>query len=1029
MKALVQKYALEIQKEYKTGNTGEHSFRPALKNLLDELNPGYNATNEPKRVKVGAPDFVITHNKKPIGYGETKDIGKDLDIEEKSEQVERYLSLNNLFLTDYLDFRFFFNKEKYETVKIGRIENKKIIFDEDSFEQLARMFKEFTQKNPITITSSLELTKLMANKAKLVKEIIYNAITGEHDKDTLTDQYNAFKEVLIHDLTKENFADMYAQTIAYGFFIARFYDKTIQNFSRHEAQELVPKTNPFLRQFFQIVAGADLDERIRWIVDDLASLFGYCDIKKIMGDFKQKNGDTDPVIHFYENFLSEYDPRLRKSKGVYYTPKSIVSFIVRSVDEILKKEFGLTEGLADSSKTSIEVKAQGKTKKERNKKEEVHKVQILDPAIGTGTFLKEVIGEIHQKFKGQEGAWNTYVKENLIPRLHGFEIMMAPYTICHLALGMELERLGYDIKDQRLGVYLTNSLEPYDKDYNTLFARWLSEESNQASKIKNEMPIMVVMGNPPYSGISQNKGKWITDLIDDYKYVDGKHFGERKHWLQDDYVKFIRLGENYINKNKEGVLAYVNNHSFLDNPTFRGMRWHLLNTFDKIYILDLHGNAKKKEVAPDGTKDENVFDIQQGVSINIFIKTGKKKKNQLGKIYHADLYGKRNNKYEFCEQNSVRSIKFEEVKSEKPYYFFVKKDFVSQDEYEKGFKINELFPNNVTGIVTMGDSFIISESKKELEERLNDFISGNYSEQELKEKYRLGKNYAKWILENKNKIKINPENFVKINYRPFDTRWTYFNNKLIWRWREKTMKHFIRAKNTGLVFKIGHSEENSAPIMVSKNIIDFRSWSRPGMQGGDYIAPIYLYNDEKENIIGIKKSLNINNGIWKKIIKISDKISVEDVMDYIYAILYSPKYRVKYKELLKIDFPRVPYPKDEKYFFKMAKLGEELRQLHLLESSKVNKFITTYPQSGDNEVKKVKYEDKRVYINDKQYFGGVPQSAWEFYIGGYQPAQKWLKDRKGKKLSSDDINHYQKMIVALSETERIMGEIDKVIKL
>ena len=807
-----------------------------------------------------------------------------------------------------------------------------------------------------------------------------------------------------------------------------------------EACECIPKSNPFLRKLFGYIAGPDIDERIKWIVDDLAEVFVAVDLHEILKDFGKATQTRDPIIHFYETFLSEYDPKLRKSRGVWYTPQPVVNFIVRSVDDILKNEFGLSSGLADTSKIKIKVrdtqygnKSKGKYSSEIEK--EVHRVQILDPATGTGTFLAEVIRQIHEKFISMQGMWTSYVDEHLLPRIHGFEILMASYAMAHLKLSLMLNETGYTpTKEQRLKIYLTNSLEEPHPDTNTLFATWLSQEATEANEIKRDCPVMVVLGNPPYSGISTNKGEWITNLIDDYKYISGKYFNEKKHWLNDDYVKFVRYAEQFIEKNNNGVLAYINNHSFIDNPTFRGMRWHLLNTFDKIYIIDLHGNAKKKETCPDGSKDENVFDIQQGVSINLFIKNNQKKKGQLAEVYHADLYGKREAKYAFLAEHSLNTIKFTKVNYQYPLYLFIPKNYDGETNYNKGFSLQSLFISNVTGIVTSRDTFVIDNYKLSLERRIKDFCDKSLSDTDFQNTYHLSENYQWKLSEQRSAIPDYDPNLIQyINYRPFDNKYIYYQENLVFRPRQEVMRHFINHENYGLVAKRGFSQTQSSPVFVADNIIDFRSWSCAGMQGGDYIFPLYLYDD-----IDNSRRPNFNSEIIQKFADglklqyVTEKSNQEgtfaplDVLDYIYAVLHSPKYRETYKEFLKIDFPRIPYPKDKSEFRKLVALGSELRKIHLLESDKLNTLSIGYPVSGSNVVDKITFAENKVYINATQYFDNVPDIAWNFYIGGYQPAQKWLKDRKNQELTFDDICHYQKIINALYLTNNLMQQIDAV---
>ncbi|NLJ82620.1 MAG: N-6 DNA methylase, partial [Bacteroidales bacterium] len=642
----IKQYINDINEKYKTGNATEHTFRGYLQNLIEELVPTVSVTNEPKRQSCGAPDYILTQKDIPIGFIEAKDIGdKDLEGAKKTgnkEQFDRYkASLSNLIFTDYLDFHLYREGQFVTKIAIGEVTEKGIKPITENFEQFENLIKDFCTHIGQTIKSSKKLAEMMAGKARLLSDIIGNALTSDeenHQNSTLRDQKQAFKEILIHDITPKGFADVYAQTIAYGMFAARLHDSTLDTFSRQEAAELIPKSNPFLRKLFGYIAGPDIDDRIKWVVENLSEIFLACDVKEILKNYGKSTKMEDPIIHFYEDFLSEYDPKLRKARGVWYTPAPVVNFIVRAVDDILKTEFNLPQGLADTSKTNIKVEVQGK-----KIEQEVHKVQILDPATGTGTFLAEVVKNIYKKFEGQQGIWSNYVENHLIPRLNGFELLMASYAMAHLKLDLLLKETGFNsTSNQRLRIYLTNSLEEHHPDTATLFANWLSTEANEANLIKRDTPVMCVIGNPPYSGESANKGEWIMKLMEDYKKEPGgkEKLKERNpKWINDDYVKFLRYGQYFIEKNGSGVLAFINPHGFLDNPTFRGMRWNLLKTYDKIYTIDLHGNAKKKETAPDGSVDQNVFDIMQGVSINVFVKTGKKKSNELGKVYHFDLFG------------------------------------------------------------------------------------------------------------------------------------------------------------------------------------------------------------------------------------------------------------------------------------------------------------------------------------------------------------------------------------------------------
>lgn len=1056
----LNQYIENISKRYKLGNSTEHTFRSDLQVLIESLIPDIRATNEPKRQACGAPDYILTKNDIPVGFIEAKDIDdKDLAGEKKNgnkEQFDRYKSsLNNIIFTDYLNFYLFRDKAIVSKVAIAEIKNGAIVPLTENFTTFTNLLKDFCNHRGQTIKTALELAQMMAGKARLLSDVLEKSLVSDESKQedsTIKDQLIAFSKILIPDIKPKEFADVYAQTIAYGMFAARFHDTTLDTFSRQEAAELIPKSNPFLRKLFSYIAGPDIDDRIKWIVDSLADIFLACNVELLLKDYGKSTSTEDPIIHFYETFLTEYDPRLRKARGVWYTPQPVVEFIVRAVDDILKEDFNLAQGLVDNSKTKIEFSQRGIIKEQ-----EVHKVQILDPATGTGTFLSEVVKQIHNKFQGQEGIWSSYVENHLLPRLNGFEILMASYAMAHLKLDLQLTESGFKPQsNQRMRVYLTNSLEESHTEMETYFANWLSEEANLANQIKRDIPVMCIIGNPPYLGESKNQGKWIMSLMEDYKKEPGGKLklNERNpKWINDDYVKFIRYGQHYIEKNGSGVLAYICPHGFLDNPTFRGMRWNLLKTYDKIYTIDLHGNSKKKEVSPDGTNDVNVFNIEQGVSINIFVKTGTKKPDDLGKVFHFDLFGKREAKFEFLRKKTLAKIKFNKLPNVAPNYFFVKKNFSEQKIYSKGFKINELFEVNSVGIATAKDEILI-----------------NYKDT--------------YLLENvKKHFNLTPvSNFIQIiNYRPFDLRKIYYNTSLVERARLNVMQNLINHENICLITNKQIRIKHIAHTFVSKNIVDLHITETAN--ANPYIFPLYIYpskpksktsnysiNDSYTYVVkepdlfygneqlefspsesGGKgktktpeRTPNLNMEIVQQIANLielkftnekytsagsattKDTFSPIDILDYIYAVLHSLKYREKYKEFLKIDFPRVPYPKDKITFWKLVKLGGEIRQIHLLESPTVEKFKTKYPISGNNEVTKPSFTGGKVYINDTQYFENVPEVAWNFYIGGYQPAQKWLKDRKSRNLEFDDILHYQKIIVALTETDRLMKEIDTI---
>lgn len=1035
--SVVQEFLSKVIAVSETGIAKEHAYRPALHDLLAGLGETIQAVNDAAKTEVGAPDYIILDGDIPIGHLEAKDI--DVDIRKlkgpNKEQFERYRKgFANLIYTNCLDWDFYREGELIASVRIGDY-LMGVQQLPDNFETLEHLLAEFVQQHPRSITSPKDLAERMAGKANLIKDILGKTLREDEEMRTeLGAQFQAFRENLIHDITAEDFADIYAETIAYGMFAARLHDTTLDTFSRQEALELLPKSNPFLRSLFSFVAGYDLDDRIAWIIDDLARVFRACDVAKIMEGFGNLTGQNDPFLHFYETFLAAYNPAKRKARGVWYTPEPVVNFIVRAVDEVLQTEFGLPDGLADTSKVTIDWDT-GQTNNKGKPvtiKKDVHRVQILDPATGTGTFLAEVIKQIAPKIKGvAPGMWSQYIEDDLIPRLHGFELLMASYAMCHMKLDMILTELGYQPTKEppRLGVYLTNSLEEGEPANQTLpFTQWLSREAKGANTIKRDMPIMCVIGNPPYSGHSSNKGEWIESLMSAYKQSEELKRPAQAKWLSDDYVKFIRMSEKLIDKNGEGVLGFITNHGYLDNPTFRDMREHLLRTFDKIHVLDLHGNSKKKEVTPEGKPDTNVFDIQQGVAIIIAVKKQGTKKG-LAEVAFGDLWGARSTKYAALSDSSLASKVFEKVKPRKPQYSFSTIDYDKLDRYEKGPKITDFFGENGTpapGIVTTHDAFAIGDSKKDIESNVKKLISAS-SHEEASQFFRLC-GTTQWNFENAKQFfetrDVTP--FLSpIQYRPFDIRWTAYHPHVAVHRRDRVMRHYREGENLGLVVGrqgqvVGSMQWNLVTCL--RDISDFNLFYR----GGGYSLPLYLYPDEQD--LDQTRRVNFDPKLWKKLQKtakhpthgIPDEVQT---FDYIYGVLHCPAYRETYAEFLKIDFPRIPWPHSPDEFWDIAAKGEALRRLHLMEPAAIGETPYPYLGEGDNVVDKPELKDGKAWINKTQYFDAIPEVSWSFYIGGYQPAQKWLKDRKGRALGIDDVRHYQRILKILSETDRIMQTI------
>lgn len=1036
----IQGYLAEVTAVYKTGAATEHSYRTALQNLFSSIAPDTKALNEPKRVKCGAPDFLINRGEIVIGHVEAKDIDKDLSTLKGTEadQKERYLkALPNLIYTNCLDFEFYRDGMLLTKISIADflmgIQPKPA-----NFAALANQLKDFAAQKPQTITSSERLAEIMAGKAVLIKDVLFNALTEDKEQKTeLSGHFTAFREQLIHDIKPEDFADIYAETIAYGMFAARLHDETLATFTRQEALELLPKSNPFLRSMFIFIAGPDLDERIRWIIDDLADVFQATNVKKIMENFGSLTGRRDPFLHFYENFLAKYNPAKRNKRGVWYTPEAVVNFIVRAVDEILQTEFGLTDGLADTSKVTLDWDTGQNDKKGKpvKIKKEVHRVQILDPATGTGTFLAEVIKQIAPKVKDvAEGMWSPYIENDLIPRLHGFELLMASYAMCHMKLDMILSELGYNPTSAppRLSVYLTNSLEEGDPVNQTLpFAQWLSNEVRQANTIKRDMPIMCVIGNPPYNIMSGNLSHGQVALVENYRYVDGQRIKEKgmlqfEKNINNDYIKFIALSEKLINKNGYGVLGFVTSHGYLKSSSFRGLRQSLMETFDTINILDLHGNSEVREVVPVGIVDKNIFDIKQGVCV-IIASRRSREKSAIGKVRYAELWGPRQHKYDILSQATLESVEWKDCNPTSPNYTYHPSGADDSDTVDSYISLNKLMPMYSSGVITARDGFAISRDHATLVSRAKEFASNtSLSNSELCKKLKISEKKGWDVTKARARlrgIKDYDAIIAPIAYRPFDNRKIIFDESVVWTTARSTMDHMLRGENIALVSARSEKSGTCSHFYVSKFLVETKCGERTTQSA---VFPLYLYPDQQD--LDQTRQVNFNIDASKRIRETASmggkaEPSDQEIFDYVYGVLHCPQYREVYSEFLKIDFPRIPWPKTPDEFWSVAEKGGQIRRLHLMEPSAIGATPYAFKGNGAGEVEAPRYEDGKVWINQTQYFEGVPQVAWEFFIGGYQPAQKWLKDRRGHSLSFEDVKHYRNVIKILAETDRIMQTI------
>jgi hypothetical protein len=1020
--AAVADYVDELKLKRSTGIAKEHAYRPALQLLVEKLG-GVLAVNDAKKSEFGHPDFVFQLQANPevtIGYAEAIDVDKSLDVEEKSDQMGRYVGYPNLFLTNYIEFRFYLNGEKYGSCAIAALDGSGISGDPEAYGRLADELIAFLERPPEPITSGKRLAQLMAGKARRIRDNVAFYLGQEKFEGPNVELgriFNLLKDRLVGDLTPERFANLYAQTIVYGLFLARYHDKSPDTFTRQEARDLLPPSNPFLRDFFDHIAGPKFDPRLAHILDELCAIFAVTDLRTIVKEHLItpklfEVGDVrDPVVHFYEDFLAAYDPEERRRLGAYYTPLPLVRYMVREVDQRLREDLGLVDGLADAS-MAAQTKPDGAQE---------HLVQVLDPAAGTGTFLNETVELIAKQFDGQEGLWPAYVRDSLVPRLHGFEIEMAPYTVAHLKVGLTLSESGVEDFGQRLGIYLTNTLaEPTEGgqlEFEFGLAEAVTEEALLAGDIKRDRKIMVVLGNPPYRAISSNTTEWADSLVDRYRVEPGGQakLKESKNWLSDDYVKFVAFAETLIERSDVGVMAFVTNHAYIENPTFRGMRWRMATTFDTIDVIDLHGNKRKRERAPDGGIDDNVFGIQQGVAITIAVRRGKKRKGDLARVRHADLWGEAAEKFNAL---NLGAIEWTEVKLEADGYFFQPRATKGKGSYESGVSVNDLFPCFSTGIVTMGDEFIVGESRTELLSRVRDLVDGKYSEDELRRKFSLGKNYPAWALGNRSKIEWNPERITDYVYRPFDKRLVYFDPSLVWRTREKKLaKHMVGRENLGLIFSRQAVSDSWNHVQVCDAIVDNRvHYSNRGIPCQ---APLYLYEKPGSD----ERSANIDpHELERLTTHITRDPTPEEVLAYCYGTLCDPSYISKYEDFLKQNFPVVPVPKSDEQFDYFTAVGQELIDVQLFRTGLETQ--TTFPVGGDNVVlSKATLEDGRVWINKLQYFDGVPPEAWSFNIGGYQPASLWIRNRKGSELTALQMQHFQRLLAVQLQSANIVAGI------
>jgi hypothetical protein len=1023
---LFSAYFKELSNVARQGDAREESFYPALADMLkamaDEMGRTHvRVTTLPKPTDAGNPDFRLWNGTdRIIGYIEAKRPTEErLDAVEDSEQLARYrATFPNLILTNFLEFRLYRNGECVQKVLaarplvLNRLHTTPPVEKPDELRALLDRFLDFSLPKAFTAES---LAVELAKRTRFLRDVVGQQLEHENASPAgLTGFYEAFQTYLIGTLTPEDFSDLFAQTIAYGLFAAR--TRANGTFSRRAAFDNIPHTIGVLRDLFRFLSLDDLPAPLAWCVDDITEVLAVADVPGILDRYYHEGKGSDPIVHFYETFLAQYDPSERERRGVYYTPEPVVGYIVRSLHGILKSEFGRADGLASEG------------------------VTLLDPAAGTMTFVARAAQLAVAEFESKYGAGGRgdFIRRHILANFHAFELMMAPYAVGHLKMSFFLEEMGHRLADdERVSFYLTNTLDNEELEQSRLpgFSA-LAEESRLAGAVKRQAPILVILGNPPYSGHSTNTGEWIRGLVDDYKKdaPELKRPAQAK-WLQDDYVKFLRFAQWKIEQAGQGVVGMITNHSYLDNPTFRGMRQSLMRTFDEIRILDLHGNALKKEICPDGSPDKNVFDIRQGVAIALFIRHGGTKK-MATKVLHAEIQGAREPKYRWLDRHEAATTKWQTLAPAERFFLFRPSDDRQRKRYEKFPSLTEIFSENgapAPGMVTTHDEFAISWTADEARRKVQTFLQTR-DEGEARRLWRLC-SQSQWNYERAKKELASGawrDQVVQVLYRPFDVRWTVMNPNVAVHRRERVMRHLLAGKNLAMILPKQHKREFGAFATSipagHKTVAAFDI---------NFVFPLYLYPDDTAHDLfmvreGPGPRPSLNPALLAALAKAHGRMPTPPkVFQYIYAVLHAPTYRTKYAEFLRMDFPRVPFTADAKLFRKLAARGEKLVALHLLQSPQLDPPACRFEGKGDGCIGSdrkagLRYEAgaRRVWINATQYFAPVPEEIWTHRVGGYQVCEKWLKDRRDRRLDLDDIRTYCRIVTALARTMELQAEID-----
>ncbi|GAA8260058.1 DNA methyltransferase [Helicobacter pylori] len=1070
-----------------TPEKNELTHRPSLYNLLkglkDHFNKEYKIEHEPKRDQGSQPDFRVSFQGLNIGYIENKRVGTDLRkiVEsEKSDQILKYLELNpNLMLTDYLNFMWVGKdknnapliKKEISVASLGELSKPPKAQTERN---LIELFKSFFNYEAAPITNAKDFATHLSPRTRYLKD----ALIKYQEKAQVSSIFKNFKAYLYEELSFEDFSDALAQTLTYSLFLAKL-NHPFEKINLDNVRSSIPKNFAVIREMADFLKKLDEIKEIQWLLNEILSSINHVDMDSILKDL---NDDKDPYLHFYETFLSTYDPKLRESKGVYYTPDSVVEFIINALDSLLKTRFkdaplGLKSALDNEN------------------------IKLLDFATGTGTFLLEAFRKALETRKTSDGGTSTKEDkyQNLLKQFYGFEYLIAPYAIAHLNLSQAFkEEFKKPLKENdALKIILTNTLiQPSEIADDRGLQPIFEEELKSAQKIKKDEKILIITGNPPYSGASSNEGlfEWevkatygiepkfqtieieknikLTDKIKKFlnniqkqkesgsknalkelKKLHSKYKLQKEKnpkWLLDDYVKFMRFAQNKIESLGHGLFGFISNNGFLDNPTFRGLRRSLLECYDELYILNLHGNARKKEKTPQGAKDENVFNIMQGVSINLFVKKAQATKQ---KIHYYDVYGERAEKYAFLAQNDLNSINWLELAPREPFYSLIPQETPLLEEYEQGFSVQYMFQISSVGIVGGRDHVVFHKKKESLLKLLKDFSTLEPSE--LRRKYNISDDSRDWRLEYAIRdVRANADNLEKYivlcQYRPFDYRWTYYTGKsksFIAYPRGDVFKHMLPPpptnpktpnqthKNVALITSRRFCQSQKSGVgFVSNKISDLRTWTCPGMEGGDYVNPLYHNPNYTENFTPEFRSFIDKH--------YNHSFEPLEILGYIYALLYSPNYRKRYEEFLKADYPKILFTKNKDLFRVLSLLGIELIGLHVLNQESLNHSFEKLkdatigescysPSSKLTEVhernpiisKKPAYNEseQRLYINHSAYFRGVSQEIYDYRIGGYSVLDKYLKSHKDEPCDFDHVTNIIKVIARTIEIQKTLG--------